>query len=65
MFAHLTQGLQNTETPPPFFVIVQINLKIYSFQAAARNKVIAKNAFVPDIYISIKSSASNGTQFFA
>ena len=40
-------------------------LKIYSFQAAGKNKIIAKNAFLPDIDISIKSSASDVTKFFA
>ena len=44
MFSHLTQGLPNTSTPPPFFVLVQISLKLYSFQAADKNKIIAKNA---------------------
>ena len=48
-----------------FEIVLQINLKIYSFQAAGKNKIIAKNALLPDIYISIKSSASDGTQFFA
>ena len=42
-----------------------MSLKMYSFQAAGKNEIIAKNALVPDIYISIKSSASDATQFFA
>ena len=37
-----------------FEIVLQINLKIYSFQAAGKNKIIAKNALFPDIYISIK-----------
>ena len=57
--------MPNTLTPLPFFVLVQISLKTYSFQAAGKNKVIAKNALLQDIYISVKSSASDGTQFFA
>ena len=57
--------MPNTLTPLPFFVLVQISLKTYSFQAPGKNKVIAKNALLQDIYISIKSSASDGTQFFA
>ena len=40
-------------------------LKIYSFQAAGKNKIIAKNALLPDVDISIKSSASDVTEFFA
>ena len=39
------------------FALVQINLKIYSFQVAGKNKIIAKNALLPDIYN--KRSASD------
>ena len=58
MFSRLTQGLPNTKTPPPFVILVQTILKIYSFQAAGKNKIVAKDALLPDIYSSIK-------QFFA
>ena len=57
--------MPNTLTPLPFFALVQISLKTYSFRAAGKNKIIAKNALLQDIFISIKSSASDGTQFFA
>ena len=46
MFSHRTQGLANTSTTPTFFVLVQITLKIYSFQAAGKNKITAKNCCV-------------------
>ena len=39
------------------FALVQISLKIYSFQVAGKNKIIAKNALLPDIYN--KRSASD------
>ena len=47
------------------FVLVHKSIKIYSFQAAGKNEIKAKNVLFPDIYILLKSSTSDGTQFFA
>ena len=48
-----------------FHILIKGFLILRHHQAAGKNKVIAKNTLLSDINILIKSSASDGTQFFA